>query len=281
MSARYLEVSSEDVIWGNLNINPYQAKIRFVISWAMTLGLIILWAFPVAFVGLLTNVNQLCIKVPALGFLCKLPAPVNGIIQGALPPIGLAVLFILLPIILRSTSRPHSCTRTDSAVFARFEGIPLNSAIEVSLMSRFFLFLVIHGFLIVTLAAGLVSAIPAISANPSSAVTLLATKLPAASTFFLTYFVTVGLSGAAGALLQIVPLIVYYVKLYLLSSTPRAVFGIRYNMPQVQWGTLFPNMTLLTVIGLVYSVIAPLVAGFALLAFGLFWFVYKVRSRCF
>ena len=75
-------------------------------------------------------------------------------------------------------------------MFARFEGIPLNSLVEVSLMSRFFMFLVIHGFLIVTLAAGLVAAIPGIAANPGSVVNILATKLPSASTFFLTYFVS-------------------------------------------------------------------------------------------
>ena len=40
----------------------------------------------------------------------------------------------------------------------------------------------------------------------------------------------------------------------------------------------FPNMTLLTVIGLAYSIIAPLVSGFAFLAFFLYWFVYKVSS---
>lgn len=36
-------------------------------------------------------------------------------------------------------------------------------------------------------------------------------------------------------------------------------------------------MTLLTVIGLTYSVISPLVCGFAFMAFALYWFVYKVR----
>lgn len=117
-----------------------------------------------------------------------------------------------------------------SAVFARFEGIPLHSSIEQSLMSRFFLFLVIHGFLIVTISSGLVAAIPVIVNDPGSVVNLLANKLPAASTFFLTYFIVTGLSGSAGSLLQIAGLVVYYVKLYLLGSTPRAVFGIRYNM---------------------------------------------------
>ncbi|GAA6060530.1 hypothetical protein JCM10212_005611 [Sporobolomyces blumeae] len=261
MSARYLEVHQEDVIWDNLSINPYQARGRYVLSWAATLGLIILWSFPVAFVGLISNVNKLCLVASWLEWLCNLPVPVEGIIQGSLPPLALAILFILLPIILR--------------LFARFEGIPLRTGVELSLMTRYFIFLVIHGFLIVTLASGLVSAIPQIAKNPSSAVTLLATQLPSASTFFLTYFVTVSFSGAAGNLLQIARIAIYYVKLVLLGSTPRSIFGIKYNMSPVYWGTLFPSMTLLTVIGLTYSVIAPLVCGFALVAFALFWFVYK------
>jgi hypothetical protein len=112
------------------------------------------------------------------------------------------VLFILLPIVLRCElllARVEERRRTDGhcvfAVFARFEGIPLRTGVELSLMTRFFIFLVIHGFLIVTLASGLVKAIPAIAKNPGSAVTLLATQLPAASTFFLTYFVRLGRLG--------------------------------------------------------------------------------------
>ncbi|KAM0787652.1 hypothetical protein ACM66B_003716 [Microbotryomycetes sp. NB124-2] len=261
MSARYLEVAQEDVVWSNLNINPYQAKLRYVASWAATVGLIVGWAFPVAFVGLLSNVSALCLNVSWMAWLCTLPTPVNGIIQGALPPIALAVLFILLPIILR--------------LFARLEGIPLKTSIELSLMTRYFMFLFIHGFIIVTLASGLVNSIPGIVQNPSSAVTILATQLPSASIFFLTYFVTTSFAGAAGGLLQIVPLILYYVKMFILGSTPRSVYNIKYQMNGVAWGTLFPSMTLLTVIGLAYSIIAPLINGFAFVAFFLYWFVYK------
>jgi hypothetical protein len=62
MSARYTDCAPEDVIWSNLSINPFQAKARFAISWAATIGLIIVWAIPVAFVGLISNVNYLCVK---------------------------------------------------------------------------------------------------------------------------------------------------------------------------------------------------------------------------
>lgn len=97
-------------------------------------------------------------------------------------------------------------------------------------MSRFFIFLVIHGFLIVTLSSGIVKSIGPIIKDSSLAPSLLANKLPAASTFFLTYFLITGLTGGAGSLLQIVPLVIYYVKLYILGSTPRAVYGIKFGM---------------------------------------------------
>jgi len=48
----------------------------------------------------------------SLLYKCSLAAPfllftaVNGIIQGSLPPIALAVLFILLPIVLRRAFPP-------------------------------------------------------------------------------------------------------------------------------------------------------------------------------
>ena len=51
--------------------------------------------------------------------------------QGALPPVALAVLFMLLPVVLR--------------LFAKMGGLPLTSLVERSLMTRYFLFMVIHG----------------------------------------------------------------------------------------------------------------------------------------
>ena len=46
MSDKYINVAPDDVIWGNLGLNPYEKKIRLAFSYAATAGLIILWAFP-------------------------------------------------------------------------------------------------------------------------------------------------------------------------------------------------------------------------------------------
>jgi hypothetical protein len=50
------------------------------------------------------------------------------------------------------------------------------------------------------------------------------------------------MSAVAAGFLQIVSLIVYYVKLFLLGSTPRSVYNIKNGMSSVRWGTLFPNI---------------------------------------
>ncbi|KAG8707763.1 hypothetical protein FRC08_000308 [Ceratobasidium sp. 394] len=202
MAEKYTEVAPADVIWGNLGINPYEARIRRVISYAVTAALIIFWTIPVAFVGIVSNVSQLCVRYKWLHWLCTLPNVVVGIISGVLPPVALAILMMLLPIVLR--------------LLARFEGIPRRTGLELSLMTRYFIFQVVHGFLIVTISSGIIAALPGLVNNPGSIATILAQKLPEASTFFLTYAILQGLAGSAGGLLQAVPLILYYVKLYIL-----------------------------------------------------------------
>lgn len=115
------------------------------------------------------------------------------------------------------------------------------------------------------------------------------------------YIVLQGLPGVAAGFLQIVPLAIYYVKLFILGSTPRAVYTIKYTCRNVQWGTLFPTTTLLVVISelalplyrfamrieahckiyysfcvaLGYSILAPIINGLACAAFFGFYITYK------
>lgn len=261
MADRYLEVSPVDIIWGNLAMNPYEKRVRMAISYAATAALIIFWAIPVAFVGIISNIHGLCVRASWLAWLCTIPSPVIGIIQGILPPVLLAVLNMLLPIVLR--------------MLGSFQGIPTRTGLELSLMTRFFIFQVIHSFLIVTLSSGIIAALPSLLQNPSSVATLLAANLPQASTFFLTFIVLQGLSGVAGSFLAVVQLVLYYVKLFILGSTPRSIYDIKFGPRSVAWGTLFPSITLLTVITFAYSVISPIINGFSVVTFFLFYLLYK------
>ncbi|KZP25055.1 DUF221-domain-containing protein [Athelia psychrophila] len=261
MTGRYADVAPQDVIWSNLGMNAYEAKLRMLVSYAATFALIVFWAIPVAFIGVISNVQALCKKESWLAWLCKIPPVVLGLIQGVLPTVLLAVLMMLLPIILRA--------------LAKFEGIPKRTGLELSLMTRYFMFLVVHSFLIMSLSSGIIATLPQIIADPSSVPTLLAKNLPQASTFFLTYILLQGLTGTAGGFLMAVTLLLHYIKLTLLGSTPRSIYGLKYGASSVAWGTLFPGTTLLVVIGLGYSIIAPVINGLVCVCFLFFYMLYK------
>ncbi|MBW0463935.1 hypothetical protein O181_003650 [Austropuccinia psidii MF-1] len=261
MAKRSIDVAPEDVIWDNLNINPYDERIRNMISWVFTIALVILWSFPVAFIGSLSNISSLCTTVKWLSWVCHTNAHLQDIVQGTLPPVLLALIFLILPMILR--------------LIGRYSGVARISEIELILMTRYYIFLVIHGFIVTTLSSGLTAAIPALSKDPSQAVTILTVNLPKASIFFMTYIITTSLTTSSGALLQIFTLIIYYFRLFVFASTPRSVFNVRYEMAQPQFGTLFPNTTLLATIVLAYSIIAPIMSILGLFAFVIYWIVYK------
>jgi hypothetical protein len=62
--------------------------------------------------------------------------------------------------------------------------------------------------------------------------------------------------GAAGALLQIGPLILYFIKKLFFGSTPREAYQATFFMPHFDFGVMLPRMSLLATIGLAYSIIS-------------------------
>ncbi|KAJ3888452.1 DUF221 family protein [Lentinula edodes] len=230
MNDKFIETHPDDIVWHNLDDDALETRSKVSLSWLATTALIVLWSFPVAAIGGLSNIYAVCKKAEWLGWICRAPAPLPSIIQGFLPPALLAALFAMMPVILRG--------------LAWYEGLPRHSLISVSLYRRFFLFLLIHGFLIVTLSSGL-------------------TK------------VTQGLAGAGSALAQLFPLVGYYFGKWFLGRTPRQAFNVTFLMPSADFGTLLPRLSLLATIGLAYSVLNPLINLLALICFGCYYIAWK------
>lgn len=150
MAERYIEQAPENVIWKNLSINPYEARIRMAASYAMTAGLIILWTFPVAFIGALSSVTTLTNTYTWLSWLDFLENDgfgytlLRGVVTGVLPPVLLALLMLLLPTILRRESPlQHLASLSDMTELCIFQGTPSRTAVELDVMNRYFVFLVI------------------------------------------------------------------------------------------------------------------------------------------
>ena len=244
MSPRFIGVSPDEVIWKNLSINWASRVVRSIATTAFVTALIVFWAIPVAFVGILSNIKALSSGNPAtgappllpwLGFINKIPAPILGVVQGLLPSILLAVLMALLPIILR--------------LMAKLGGKPSLSSVELTVQNSYFLFQVIQVFLVTTVTSSASAAGIQIVQNPSTVLSLLSTDLPKASNFYISYFILQGLAISSGAVLQLVGVILFRILGKFLDSTPRKMYKRFVTLSGLGWGTVFPVFTLLTVIG--------------------------------
>lgn len=84
MADNYVEAHPLDVVWGNLSMNPYEKKVRTLIGWSITIAIVVFWTVIVGFVGIVSNVKGLGVKVHWLNWLNNIGV-VSGIIQGLLP----------------------------------------------------------------------------------------------------------------------------------------------------------------------------------------------------
>lgn len=104
-------------------------------------ALIVCYAFPVAFTGLLSNINTLTQTIHWLSWLSNAPSPIQSAIQGLLPQVILNTLLVLVPVLFRSLIHQ--------------QGVPTGNAKERAVQTWYFAFLFIQVFLVVTLSTGL------------------------------------------------------------------------------------------------------------------------------
>ena len=69
--------------WDNIDDGSYEVRARFILSWAATFGLIIVFGIPVLAIQSLGNLSKLCIDVTWLAWVCKAPTVATGLLQGA------------------------------------------------------------------------------------------------------------------------------------------------------------------------------------------------------
>ncbi|CAG7847024.1 Uncharacterized protein RSN1 AltName: Full=Rescuer of SRO7 at high Nacl protein 1 [Serendipita indica DSM 11827] len=257
---RMIEVAPDDVVWRNIDDGAYEQRSRYVLSWLATIALLIAWGFPVALAAFVSNTQDSCQKYSWLRWICRLPTIPQALIQAVFPPLLLIVLFVILPFLLKG--------------LAWFENIPRWSLISLAVYRRYFIFLVVHGFLLITFFSILPDLLQELD-RPSLILKNFSSYLPNASTFFLTYMLQQGLMGAAGALLQAGPLILYFIKKVFFGNTPREAFEATFIMPSFDFGTVLPRMSLLATIAFAYAVISPIINLLACLTFALFWVSWK------
>ena len=90
------------------------------------------------------------------------------------------------------------------------------------------------------LASSATATITEIIDKPTSAMSILANKLPLSSNFYISYLVLQGFSIAGGSLFQVVGLFLYYILGTLFDNTVRKKWNRFSGLGTVAWGTVFP-----------------------------------------
>ena len=102
ISPRATGAKPHEIIWKNLNMGKSQRAIRRAVVIAIIVLMIIFWGPITAFIGAVSNINNL--DYSWLAWIKKIPPSILGIITGLLPTILLAVALILVPIIMNGKS---------------------------------------------------------------------------------------------------------------------------------------------------------------------------------
>ena len=240
MTPRVVEIAPDDVVWDNMSIKWWERYLRTCLILIIVVGLVVGWAIPVAFTGLLSQVTSLAETYPhELGWMQRIPQSGLSLIQGILPPALLSLLLILLPLILR--------------LLARAQGIVTGMLIELALSDYYFFFLFVQVFLVVTFASGITRVWSQLTSNITNVPAVLGDNLPKASNYFFSYLILQALSTSSAALLQLGALFMWFIWASLFDTTARDKWARQVTLPNVQWGTFFPYYTVFAIIGQSFS----------------------------
>ncbi|KAL1593378.1 hypothetical protein SLS60_010986 [Paraconiothyrium brasiliense] len=269
MNPRTVEVNPNEVIWDNLTLPWWSRYIRMLVIVAIIVTLIILWTPLVAFTGGLSKISTLTDQVSWLAWIEKLPVWLISFIQGVLPPLILAILFAVLPILLR--------------LMAEITGTTTMGERELLVQNFYFAFVFVQLFLVVSISSGITGILDSALKDPSSAGNTiinipqtLAQDLPKAADYFFSYMILQAFSISSGTLLQIAAVALLLFSRFL-DTTPRQKVARVLSRPGITWGNMIPVYTNFGAIGLIYAVIAPLLMVVLMITFSLFWFTYRYQ----
>ncbi|CAN3376864.1 hypothetical protein DIURU_001642 [Diutina rugosa] len=257
-SRRRSGVAPEDVVWSNMAFTKYERWLRYIGANTVLTLLVVFWCVPIFVVGAISNINFITTALPFLKFINSVPDVIKGVITGLLPVVLLAVLMALLVPFIKFMAKQSGClTQQDISGYTQ---------------SWYYAFLVVNSFIMMTIASSSISVIQDIINNPSSARDILGKNLPQAANFFISYITLQGLAVPGSLLAQVVGLILFQFLGKILDGTPRAKWTRWTSIGSPDYGVEYATMQFLCVLALSYAMIAPLILGFAAVAYLLTYF---------
>lgn len=279
-----------DIFWFNVGRKNRELQVGRLLSLAATSALCLLWTIPVTFVASLSSVEALREEFDFIDDLLNNAPFLVGVFEiGA--PLLLVIFNALLPIILE--------------IFSMLEGPVSGAVVEASLFTKLAYFMIIQTFFVSalsgsimevsiiigcatffwhTLAHILLQELADLVENPQfeKIINLLATSLPAQSTFFIQLIVVQTVISAAMETLRVIPLVKALLRKYIgpkltKKERQKAFMGLQPLADPLPFehADFTSNLVLYFIVVFVYSVMSPLTNYFVAFCFAYLGWLFR------
>ncbi|KAK9139612.1 hypothetical protein Scep_009293 [Stephania cephalantha] len=249
-----------DVYWTNLSIPFVELSIRRLIMAVAVFFLTFFFMFPILFVQSIANIEGIEKVFPFLKVLIEKKV-IKSVVQGFLPGIVLKIFLILLPTILMTMSK--------------IEGYTSLSSLERRSAGKYHLFIIVNVFLgsIVT-GTAFEQLKKFLHQSATEIPKTVGVSIPMKATFFITYIMVDGWAGIAGEILRLIPLIIFHLKNAFLVKTEKDREQAM-DPGHLDFASSEPRIQLYFLLGLVYSVVTPILLPFIIVFFGFAYLVFR------
>jgi hypothetical protein len=251
--------SPDEILWLNLQKSKMERRFRNIGSWVILFAIMVVYIPLCAAIQSLIEFNKLK-DTPAIGVIVNLPF-VSSLLQGILPGLVLAIFINFIPPIINLCSR--------------LGGTILTSEIDYKLITRFFIFQFFTVFIATVVGGSFLDQITLIASDPSVIWQILGISLPTTATFFMSYIMIAGLSGAALMMLRIVGLLIYVLR-HKLAFTQKARSAL-WEDQSMTFGYFIANHAIITMLGLIFCCQSPIITLFVLLYYMVNWSLDKYK----
>lgn len=249
-----------DVYWRNLAIPFVSLSIRKLLISVSVFALVFFYMIPIAFVQSLANLEGLEKVAPFLRPVIEYKF-IKSFLQGFLPGLALKIFLFALPGILM--------------IMSKIEGHVAKSALERKTSEKYYYFMLVNVFLGSIITGTAFEQLHAFLHQSATQIPRnIGVSIPQKGTFFITYIMVDGWAGIAGEILRLKPLVIYHLKNLFIVKTERDREKAM-NPGGVEFREAIPTLQLYFLLGLVYSVVTPILLPFILVFFAFAYFVYR------
>ncbi|KAF7729143.1 hypothetical protein EC973_004911 [Apophysomyces ossiformis] len=264
----------KDIVWSNLSLNEHVRNSKRLIASLLFYGFVFLWFIPSSFLSASSNVTAFIRLFPNSDQFLREHAVFVSLLVSWFTPIVMAIFLLILPKIMRMLSQQ--------------QGYFTGTSLDRQVLAKLYIFFIVNNLLVFTVSSTMISMYLQINKAVQGTESLtagqffstlghnltdIAKNMSDVSNFWVNYVSLKGV-GVIMDLAQVVAFLSITLRKLLTRPSPRQLQ--EFTRPNAFDYPLFYNILIFFfTIGLVYSVIAPLVLPFTLLYFLLATMVFR------